>query len=129
MPYTFAFDHSASDGAGGYGAVRVITPDDDVHYIGRAFARTALVERFPDAGLTYDEAARLSTYLSGGTSFSRVARFAGLVATNRGEFFRGEPGDFDLSAWYDCDTGDHYWSDAVARTETCQICGSQREAR
>jgi hypothetical protein len=90
VPYTFAFDHSASDGAGGYGAVRVITPTDDVHYIGRAFARTVLVERFPDAGLTYDDAERLIAHLSAGTSFSRVARYAGLVATNREDFDRGD---------------------------------------
>ena len=73
MPtFRFAFDHSVSDGAGGYGAVQVITPDDEVWYIGRGFARTVLVERFPDAGLDYDGAADLVTYLASTPSYSRT---------------------------------------------------------
>lgn len=73
MPtFRFAFDHSVSDGAGGYGAVQVATPDDEVWYIGRGFAPTVLVERFPDAGLTYDDAASLVADLSRTPSFSRT---------------------------------------------------------
>ena len=50
--YVFQFDHAVSNGAGGYGAVIVTTPADQVFAIGRGFARTVLVERFPEAGLT-----------------------------------------------------------------------------
>jgi len=69
--FKFTFDHSVSDGAGGYGAVVVTTPEGDVHYIGRAFARTVLVERFPEAGLTYDDASMIVMYLSDQPSYAR----------------------------------------------------------
>jgi hypothetical protein len=122
--YRFAYDHSCSDGARGYGAVRVTTPTGGVFYIGAAFARTVLVERFPGAGLTYHQAAELVAALRRLPSYRHEFEFESLVATNG-----IEPGDFDLSGSYDCESGDHYWSDAVARIETCRTCGSQREAR
>ena len=61
--YRFTFDHAVSDGERGYGAVRV-EHGDKVWHIGRGFARTVLVERFPDVGLTYDEARELVIWLS-----------------------------------------------------------------
>ena len=69
--FTFTFDHGVSDGAGGYGAVRVDTPNGDRWYIGRGFATTVLVERFPATELTYSEAAALTLWLAEGPSFSR----------------------------------------------------------
>lgn len=70
--YRFTFDHSSSDGSGGYGAVCVDLPDSTRAYVGRGFAPTVLVERWP-TGLTYDEAAQLVTWLAEGVSFARVA--------------------------------------------------------
>ena len=68
--YTFTFDHSVSDGERGYGAVCVDTPRGERFYIGRGFARTVLVERWPDTGLTYAAASELVTRLSQSTSFA-----------------------------------------------------------
>jgi hypothetical protein len=78
--YTFTFDHASADGEGGYGAVCVDTPRGERFYIGRGFARTVLVERFPDATLTYDDAADLVRFLAGAPSFVRnVARQASVL--------------------------------------------------
>ena len=71
MSHRFAFDHGVSNGQGGYGAVQVTTPDGEVHYIGRGFARTVLVERFPEAGLSYDDAAMILDYVSTEPSYRR----------------------------------------------------------
>jgi len=105
--YTFAFDHGVSDGQHGYGAVQVTTPDGDVFYIGRAFARTVLPERFPEVGMTYDEAVALIAYLSAEPSYRRkVDR---------------------------CLADDHYWSEPerddaheTALVKTCVKCGLRR---
>jgi hypothetical protein len=69
--FRFRFDHACSDGARGYGAVEVTTPEGHVHYIGRAFAVTVLPSRFPEAGLTFEDAATIVTYLSDQPSFTR----------------------------------------------------------
>ena len=71
--FTFTFDHAVSDGAGGYGSVVVVTPDGDHWYVGRGFAPTVLVESFPDAGLTYAEAAALTLWLAEAPTSMRAA--------------------------------------------------------
>jgi hypothetical protein len=68
--FTFTFDHGVSDGAGGYGAVCVETAGDH-WYIGRSFAPTVLVERFPEARLTYADSAAIVLWLAARPSFSR----------------------------------------------------------
>ena len=61
--YRFTYDHAISDGARGYGCV-VVEHGGDVWYIGRTFAPTVLVERFPDARLTYEQARQVIAFLS-----------------------------------------------------------------
>lgn len=120
MQYTFTFDHGVSDGAGGYGAVVVNLSENlrgvdewvDTWYIGRGFAaHGVLVERFPNAGLTYDGARKLVTWLAVEPTGKRS-----LVATNDIDCDGGEVITHwaiggtcvasESGLWCDCDAGD-----------------------
>lgn len=110
------YDHAVSNGQGGYGAVRV-EYNDEVHYIGRGFALTVLVERFPDGGLTYEQAERAVAWLSvmptGARSLhvfvddrDRVHVWAigsDCVAAPSGLYCECEPGDigcnYEVASW------------------------------